>query len=51
MSVSKIMRDMLCFIVEMAVGGCEDRRYKMAVAVMVAYARMGPSLRSVIAGG
>ena len=39
-SESKIAREMLCFTIETAVGGCEGRRCKTAVAAMVAYARL-----------
>ena len=39
-SESKIVREMLCFTIETAVGGCEGRRCETAVAAMVAYARL-----------
>ena len=34
---NKIIREMLCFTIEMAVGGCEGRRYETAITAMVAY--------------
>ena len=36
-SESKIVREMLCFTIETAVGGCEGRRCETAGAAMVAY--------------
>ena len=38
-SESKMVREILCFTIETAVGGCECRRCETAVAAMVAYAR------------
>ena len=59
-SESKIVREMLCFTIETAVGGCEGRRCETVRAAMVAYARLcspmldygriGPPLGSAIAG-
>ena len=37
---TKITCDMLCFTIEMVVGLCEGRRYKMAVMDMVTYAHL-----------
>ena len=45
-SDSKIARDMLCFTIETAVGGCEGGRCETAVAAMLAYGR----LRSIMFG-
>ena len=52
------MREMLCFAIKTAVGGCEGRRCETAGAAMVAYARLcslmlriGPPLGSASAGG
>ena len=39
-SESKIVRKLLCFTIETAVGGCEGRRCETAVAAMLAYARI-----------
>ena len=39
-SESKIMREMLCFIIETAVRLCEVRRCKTAVADVLAYGRL-----------
>ena len=39
-SESKIAREMLCFIIETGVRLCEGRRYKTAVADMLAYGRL-----------
>ena len=59
-SASKIVREMQCFTIQTAVGGCEGRRCETAVAAMVAYARLwspmlayrgiGPPLGSAITG-
>ena len=37
-SERRIAREMLCFTIETAVGGCEGRRCGTAVAAMLAYA-------------
>ena len=39
-SESKIVREMLRFAIETAVGGCEGRRCETAGAAMVAYVRL-----------
>ena len=39
-SESKIVRQMLCFTIETAVGGCEGRRCETAGAAMLAYGRL-----------
>ena len=49
MSESKIVRDMLCFTLDTAVGGCEGRRCETAVAAMLAYGRLcSPMVGSVL---
>ena len=54
-SESKIVRELLCFTIETAVGGREGRRRGTAVAAMVAnvvaYARSGAPLGSEIVDG
>ena len=50
-SESEIVCEMRCFTIETAAGGCEGRRCETAVAAMLAYARIGPPLGSVIPGG
>ena len=50
---SKMVREMLHFTMEMAVGGCEGRRCETAGAAMVAYGRLcsaSAPLRNGIAG-
>ena len=48
-SESKIAREMLCFTMETAVGGCEGRRCERAVAAVVAYASLcSPNVGSVL---
>ena len=50
-SESKMVREMLCFTIETAVGGSEGKRCETAVAAMLAYGRIGAPLGSEIAGG
>ena len=50
-SECKIVREMLCFTIETAVGGCEGRRCETAGAAMVGYGQIAPPLGSAIAGG
>ena len=46
-SESKIVREMLCFTIETAVGGCQGRTRETAVADMVAYARLSSDRPSI----
>ena len=39
-SESKIAREMLCFTIETAAGGCKGRRCEAAGVAMVAYGRL-----------